>query len=160
MTNILCMDLATITGWATEIEGSRRTGFINFAPHQGEGPGWRYIRFNVWLYGWKPQEAQASKSINLVVTERAIPNMKQRAATEIAFGLSTRVEEFCARHYLRLETVHNATLKKYFTGDGRAEKEDMLEAAHKIDPKIEDHNEADAVLLLAYAKQVILRKKK
>ncbi|HVI07022.1 MAG TPA: hypothetical protein VND65_01885 [Candidatus Binatia bacterium] len=152
--NILALDLATTTGFASEIRGFRSTGFKNFAPRGTEGPGWRWIRFSVWLYTWKDQP------LELVVIERPIPNPNNRHSGELAFGLSTRVEEFCARQNLRLETLHNATVKKYFTGDGRAEKEDMIRMAQRIDPKIENDNEADALLLLQYAKLVTLKKRK
>jgi hypothetical protein len=149
--NVLALDLATVTGFAVELEGKRKSGYMNFAPHDRETPGWRYIRFNVWLYGWKERKLQ------LVITERAIPSMNNRFATEIAFGLSTRVEEFCARERLRLVTVNNSTLKKYFTGDGRAEKPEMIRFAQQVDPNVKDDNEADALLLLQYAKLVILK---
>jgi crossover junction endodeoxyribonuclease RuvC len=152
--NILAIDAATVTGWASEIDRRRESGFKDFTPLPGEGPGWRYIRFNVWLYTWK------EKPLELVVVEKTIPNMTRAITSEIAFGLSTRVTEFCARQRVRLIGIHNATLKKYFTGDGRAEKHEMIRAAQTIDPKVEDDNEADAILLLQFAKLVILKGKK
>jgi len=152
--NLLALDLATKTGFAAEIERRRESGWKDFTPLPGEGPGWRYIRFNVWLYSWK------EKSLELVVVEKTIPNMTHAMTSEIAFGLSTRVTEFCARQRVKLIGVHNATLKKYFCGDGRAEKYEMVRMAQEIDPGVKDDNEADALLLLMYTKLVILKGKK
>jgi len=152
--NILALDVATKCGFAAEIDRRRESGFKDFTPLPGEGPGWRYIRFNVWLYSWK------GRKLDLVVVEKTIPNMKRAITSEIAFGLSTRVMEFAERQHVPLIGIHNATLKKYFTGDGRAEKFEMILKAQAIDPNIEDDNEADALLLLQYTKLVILKGKK
>jgi hypothetical protein len=149
---VLCLDLGTRTGWASFIGPDVKSGFENFAPHPGENRGCRYIRFNVWLYSWKTQKLED------VVIERPIPFHNNRQAAEIAFGLSTRVEEFCARHDVRLHLVNNATLKKWATGDGRASKSDMLTFARAVSHRqIIDDNEADAVVLLDHAVKVVLK---
>lgn len=93
-------------------------------------------------------------------------------ATELLVGMTTRIQEFAAKIGAEYEGVHTGTPKKWATGNGRASKEDMILAANhrafdiaagvkheqRIDPKpgsrrITDDNEADALLLLAWAKE-------
>lgn len=151
MTGILALDLATRTGYAAEIDGLRKSGAVSFDPHKHEAGGWRYVRFNAWLY-----ETWKGRGLKMVVTERALPNHYQRATAEIAFGFATRVEEFCARNFIPLHTVHNATLKKFATGHGKAVKGNMLKFAQILKPGVNDDNEADALWLLEYANKVII----
>jgi hypothetical protein len=47
--------------------------------------------------------------------------------------------------------VHTATLKKFSTGSGRANKQDMIKAAKEQGWNPEDDNKADACFLLEYA---------
>ena len=56
---VLALDLATVTGWAARIDDQDTSGFVDFTPHPGEGRGWRYIRFNAWLYPWKQWNLEA-----------------------------------------------------------------------------------------------------
>ena len=46
--NILSLDMATTTGWASNIHG-RRSGVIEFALKRGESPGMRFLRCRAWL---------------------------------------------------------------------------------------------------------------
>jgi hypothetical protein len=147
--SILALDLATLTGWAAETNGVRESGVVECSAHKGETKGWRFVRFNVWLYGWK------DLGLKLVVYEH--PHHRGGAATECAYGLSTRVEEFCSRHYIRCESVHTATLKKHATGHGHATKDMMVKMAQVLKPGVSDDNESDALWLLDYAKSHILR---
>lgn len=153
--NILALDLASTTGFATEVAGHRRSGYKNFTPLAGEGPGWRYIRFNVWLYSWKVVPW------DLVVIEKALPRHVSALSAEIAFGLSTRVTEFCERQNVKLVSVHGATLKKWACGKGNGTKEDMLRAAQRqlgIKGMVDD-NEIDALWLLHFAQERIRKSK-
>lgn len=85
----------------------------------------------------------------LIVYEAA--HHRGGAATEIAAGLATRVQEFCARHRIEHASVHSATLKKATTGKGNADKAAMLEAVAKRWKAVESDDEADAIALLHFA---------
>ena len=63
----------------------------------------------------------------------------------------TEVLAFAAEHNIELMPVHTATLKKFATGSGRANKDDMVQAAKARGWSPQDDNEADAQLLLDYA---------
>lgn len=60
----------------------------------------------------------------------------------------------CASKNIEYSSVHSATLKKFATGSGRANKEDMMRAATLWSGRvIDDDNEADSLLLLKYTKE-------
>jgi Holliday junction resolvasome RuvABC endonuclease subunit len=148
---ILALDLGTHTGWALSENGHVESGVQVFDVKRGESPGMRYLRFNRWL----EEMASSDPRPDVVVFEQA--HHRGGAATEVAAGFSTRVLEFCARHGIEHASVHTATLKKFATGKGNADKEQMLEGARRrFKPELADDNEADALWILEYARQEIL----
>lgn len=142
--NVLAMDLATTTGYAALIAGVRTSGSVCCPVKPSEHRGWRFIRFNHWLYKWR------ERGLDLVVYEKPIPFHSSQSASMVAFGLASRVEEFCARGNIRCEAVANTSIKKW-AGAGRSDKEAMVKAAQILKPGVLDHNEADAIWLLDYA---------
>ncbi len=142
---ILALDLGTRTGWATNVHGPIESGTDTFDIKRGESPGWRYLRFNAWLGQWAPDSWRP----DLVIFEQA--HHRGGAATEVAAGFATRVLEFCARQGIEHTSLHSATLKKWATGKGNADKGAMLEAVARRWRRVDDDNEADAVALLHYA---------
>lgn len=145
MNRILALDLATHTGWAADLAGERTSGVAHFPVVGRESDGMRFVRFNVWLYGkWK--EAK----LDIVVYEQS--HHRGRAATEVAIGMCTRVQEFCARRGIPFQTVHNSSVKKFATGGGRAEKYAMVKAARMLKASVVSDDEADALWILEFAK--------
>jgi len=142
---ILTLDMATKTGWATNIHG-RRAGVIEFALKRGESPGMRFLRCRAWL---NELHKLLSGKIGVIVYEQA--HHRGGAATAVCVGLVTEVQAFAAEHNIELMPVHTATLKKFATGNGRASKAEMIQAAREKSWNVQDDNEADAVLLLEYA---------
>ena len=143
--NILALDLGTNTGWARGGDEPRiESGVQLFDVRRGESPGMRYLRFNVWL-----QEIGAWPQ--LIVYEQT--HNRGGAATEVAAGFATRVQEFCAARGIEHAAVHSGTLKKFATGHGNAKKPEMVQAAQKLKPGVTDDNEADALWLLEFGRQ-------
>jgi Holliday junction resolvasome RuvABC endonuclease subunit len=143
--NIFALDLATKTGWSTNIHG-RRSGIVEFPIKRGESPGMRFLRCRAWLSKmWRLLDQQ----IELIAYEQA--HHRGGAATACCVGLITEVQAFAAEHDIELMSVHTATLKKFATGSGRASKQDMIKAAEERGWTPQDDNEADACLLLEYA---------
>ena len=62
-------------------------------------------------------------------------------------GFGAVVELYATKHFVPVKMVPAATLKKWATGDGRADKGDMMSRAGEL----MDDNLADALLLLEYA---------
>jgi len=144
---ILAVDLATKTGWAlwTPEWDAPESGVVDFSPGRGESPGMRFVKFRAWL-----NRITEQFSPDLYVYEAA--HHRGGAATEVCVGLATRVVEAAAGAGANYVPVRTTTLKKFATGAGNAGKPEMIEAAHKrwgFQPK--DDNQADALMLLAYA---------
>lgn len=160
MTSILALDLATRTGWALWDGSRRESGVQVFDVRRGESPGMRYLAFNRWLDGlvfphpYAGEPGQAPR-VGMLIYEQT--HNRGGAATEVAAGFATRVQEFCARHDLQHAAVHSATLKKFTTGKGNAKKPEMIAAVIRRWPpdgpiRVLTDDEADAIALLAYAR--------
>jgi len=148
---ILALDLGTHTGWALLEAGHVESGVQVFDVKRGESPGMRYLRFNRWL----EEMAGGDPRPDAIIFEQA--HHRGGAATEVAAGFSTRILEFCARHGIEHASVHTATLKKFATGKGNADKEAMLEAARqRFKPDLASDDEADALWILEFARREIL----
>lgn len=145
--NILALDMATSTGWACSVNGETFYGTIDLSLKRGESPGMRFLRFGAWLRETKNLMGE----IGLIVYEQ--PHHRGGAATQIAVGLETKVQEYAAKIGAETLPLHTARLKKWATGAGNANKEAMVEKAKKLgyDPKNDD--EADALLCLCYAQE-------
>jgi hypothetical protein len=140
--NVLALDLGSKCGWALW-DGARlvESGVQVFDVKRGESPGMRYVRFRRWL-------DEIGAGVGLMVYEAA--HHRGGAATEVAAGFSTRVQEHCAARGIEHASVHTATLKKWCTGKGNAKKPDMLAAVCNRWKIVTDDNEADAIALLYY----------
>lgn len=51
---------------------------------------------------------------------------------KVLSGMETIIEMYAASQDIETKSIHNMTLKKKFTGSGRAQKEDMLRIANYI----------------------------
>jgi hypothetical protein len=159
---ILALDLGTSMGWAWWSGRRRESGVQTFDLKRGESPGMRYIRFGGWLSAtakWgEPGADVANEGLGpeLIIYEQA--HQRGGAATEVAAGFSTRVQEFCARHGVEHAMVHSMTLKKFVAGKGHASKEMIVSAVNERwgPPFVTSDDEADAIGLLEYAKVEIV----
>lgn len=160
--NILALDLATHTGWATLVDGRIESGVQSFELSREESKGMRFYRFNAWLaqmlnepYG-PPQVPilghEWRNRFHLVAWEQC--HHRGGPATQLAEGLTTRVMEQCAVRGIEHCSVHTGTLKKYMTGSGAASKADMIAAVERLTAvRCESDDEADALAVLFWAKR-------
>jgi Holliday junction resolvasome RuvABC endonuclease subunit len=81
----------------------------------------------------------------LIVYEQA--HHRGGAATEVCVGMSTRVMEVAAQNDIEYSSCHTATLKKWATGKGNADKKAMIKRAYEFVDEVIDDNHADAILL-------------
>jgi Holliday junction resolvasome RuvABC endonuclease subunit len=140
---ILGIDAATKTGWAVydTDEGGRliESGVQDFSKKRGESNGLMFLRFRKWL-DWMMRNIAPS----VVCYEQS--HHRGGAATEIGYGLTTRIQEAAIKYGVEYAPVRTTTLKKHATGKGNADKELMVARARAIlgrEPV--DDNEADAV---------------
>jgi len=89
------------------------------------------------------------KSRGIIIYESA--HHRGGHATACAYGFISVVERVAATYGFETMTVHTSTLKKFATGSGRANKNDMIAAAKAKGWNPQDDDEADAQHLLDYA---------
>lgn len=152
MTRLLALDLGTNTGWAVSDQGRVDSGVQVFDLKRGESPGMRYLRFGRWLS--EMAYFRGGRLPELLVYEAA--HYRGGHATEVAVGLVTRAQAYCAEHGIEHASVHTSTLKKVTTGHARASKEDMVRCvgvrfAEHLHGRQPSDDEADALALLDYA---------
>jgi len=143
--NILALDLGSKCGWAWSEYATVLSGVEEFYVRKGQSPGIRYLEFLRFLDRFRVAE--------LVAYEE--PHLRGGHAAKVLSGFATHLESWCAEHHIEHSSVHTATLKKFATGSGRADKSQMLEAARARFPseQIADDNQADALLILAWAEE-------
>jgi Holliday junction resolvasome RuvABC endonuclease subunit len=146
--NILALDCATKTGWCLWGEKFIESGVEDFSKRRGESNGSMFLRFRHWL-----KDMIAKNNVGFVIYEQS--HHRGGAATEVCVNLTGRVQELCSEFDIEYATVHTATLKKFATGSGKADKVEMIKAAAVIlGRQPVDDNEADAVLLMSYGSEV------
>ena len=154
---ILALDQATTTGWAVSNEegGLLGSGVWHLADKNrtGESRGMRYVRFETELrraiQKWNP---------DIIVHEQTL--LRGGAATEIANGLKALILKVAQEEELDVSCVHTSELKHWATGNGAADKAEMIAAAIRFrlfqwsgpdyHPSIDD-NEADATLIALWS---------
>ena len=142
---IIAVDPGTHCGWATWDGTHLESGVQVFDLKRGESPGMRFLRFREWLGGLVGLIRPA-----VLVFEQA--HHRGGYATEVLVGMTTRIQEAAAEAGCEHVAVHTATLKKWATGKGGASKAEMIAAAcDRYGEWVTDDNEADSLLLLAYA---------
>ncbi len=154
---ILGIDGGIKTGWAICRDGKIiESGVQTFDLGRGESPGMRFLRFRRWLRQMTPAQLWASTEQHVIAYERA--HHRGGAATEIGVGFCTRIQEFAAEQGYESLPVHTATLKKWATGSGRADKADMVKAALQktglvvsLDGDGMPDDQADAILIALWA---------
>ena len=145
--NILALDCGTKTGWASFVDGRVESGVQDFSLKRGESKGIRFLRFNTWLN-------DMLELIKPYVVVYEMAHLRGGSPTEILVGMTTRIEEFCESKNIEYSSVHSSALKKFATGSGKANKEDMRRAAVlKYERIVDNDDEADALHALAWAGQ-------
>jgi Holliday junction resolvasome RuvABC endonuclease subunit len=142
---ILSLDTATRTGFA---HTSAPSGAISFDLKRGESPGMRWLKFRQWLNTFLD-----THPTDLIIYELE-GLARSRAAAHVAHGFTSIVEAIAAERGIDLTNIGPKVLKKWATNNGNAGKMEMMDAAELIVRRpMNDDNEADAILLLAYARE-------
>ena len=146
---VLALDLGTTTGWALAPRGgAMRSGNFRLDPAKVGGNGRRWIAFREWLTA-TAREVGGVQVVYVEDVRRHVSNLSAR----VYCGYLAMLEAWCAANNVRLEGVGVGTIKKHFTGDGRAKKGAMIGEARRRGITVDDDNEADALAILAYGVQ-------
>lgn len=141
--SILCLDQAIKTGWAYYNGATTQTGVEDFSRHRGESQGWVFIRFQQFLQKFPAH-------IDVIVYEQS--HHRGGDATQIGVGMVACILAFCAERGSEYKACHSATLKKFITGKGSADKSLMgAVAKQRWSRTFRDDNECDAFCLLMWA---------
>lgn len=144
--NVLALDLGTTTGWAVATrDGRQRSGSMRLDPKKLGGNGRRWIAFREWLTA-TAREAGGVQVVYVEDVRRHVSNLSAR----VYCGYLAMLEAWCAANNVRMELVGVGTIKKAFTGNGRADKDAMVIEARCRGFTVDDDNHADALAILAY----------
>ena len=144
---VLALDLGTTTGWALRGQhGGITSGTMTFRPSRFEGGGMRFLRFR----GWLAEVAALSGGVARIVFEE----VRAHAGTDAAHlygGWLAHLAAWCEEAGIPYEGVPVATIKRFATGKGNADKAKMVAAIQARGFAPADDNEADAIALLLWA---------
>lgn len=150
MRNLVGLDLATNTGWAS----APPDGLLKFGtktmPSTGDDIG-RFLKdYKDWLEAFLGVETPA-----VVVFEAPILRNGRTHPTTARklMCLAGLTELVCREMDIPVMEANLATVKKQFTGNGHAEKDDMLAAAKRWGWNVRNDNEADACAVWFYGVQ-------
>jgi len=147
----LALDLGSDLGWALFDGHNYEFGLQDFHPDpKTEAVGKRLTRFRSWL---KDMLIDSNNHILVDQVTYELPHHRGGAATRWLVGMATIVVTACADLDIPVDNVHTATLKKWTTGKGRAEKHEMIAAVFARWPKIVGDGER-------YVKPYLAEKKK
>ena len=147
--NVLALDLGTRMGWAIIRPNGTISGMKSFVPRSHDVPGQRWINFRAFL---NELAAMSETDIGAIYFEDLIMNAKHGVGPIVMFGgYVAHLQLWAGVRRIPLYPVHNATIKKHWTGKGNAKKVDMLRVCRERGIHAKDDNEADALALLDYA---------
>jgi hypothetical protein len=143
---VLALDLGTTTGWALRgQDGGITSGTMTFRPSRFEGGGMRYLRFR----GWLTEMAGLASGLSRIAFEE----VRAHAGTDAAHlygGFLAHLSAWCEEHEIPYEGVPVATIKRFATGRGNADKAAMIAAMRARGFAPTDDNEADAIAILLW----------
>lgn len=143
---ILALDLATATGWACAPPDKEPHFGTAELPKSGQDVGTFAVAFSEWLTA-----KLADETPQVVLYEQPSIFSKTTPATLIKLnGLAYDCERICTLHRVRCYMVNPSRLKKFFAGNGRAQKQDMIDVARREGWAVQDDNQADACAVWAW----------
>jgi crossover junction endodeoxyribonuclease RuvC len=143
MKYVVALDLATKTGWAA--------GFATLRPAYGtykvEGSeGAFYAAFDEWL----PTILGVYRDPVVIYESPVLPRFTRIETLRRLYWMGGHVEMICNRRGIACYEAPLTTVKKFWTGSGRAKKPDMVKAAQERGFAVSDDNQADALALWHY----------
>ncbi|SEJ99888.1 hypothetical protein [Achromobacter sp. NFACC18-2] len=143
---ILALDLGTRLGWAVRArDGAVWHGTEAFTPRKSWTPGQRWLRARSFL---------TDLIVRHQVTVIAYEDVKRHMGTDAAhaYGAFLCIVQMVAdSHRATLQPVGVKTIKKFWTGNGNADKDAMKAQATVRGLKPDTDNDADALAILHWA---------
>jgi len=145
---VLALDLGNRTGWALRRRDGRVSlGTEDFNPRDGWHPGQRFSRFRAWLL-----RTINDNNVNQIAYERVVQGPHQSGRAGDIYGAFWGHMLVCAEaHNIVPIPAHTMTVKKHFTGSGRAKKADVIARVKELGFTPDSDNAADALAILSWA---------
>ncbi len=140
MKTLIALDLGSVTGFAVKAKHGLSHGVMNFKV-KGKFSDAGFKKLYDWLRSF-------DEDIELVVEKPHAGRFF--AATRILFGLVAICSLFADEYKVNLTFVSPTSIKKFWCGTGKADKEAMVAETQKKFPNVTDHNQSDAIALLYY----------
>ena len=140
---ILAIDLGNEYGWAVKQSASTDYGWERLTSGSKNNPGKKFQLFEYWL--------RELNDIELTAIYYELVQWNNGASASRAHsGYIAVLQMYAYRREIPCEGVAVKTIKKYWTGNGRATKEMMIAEANKRGFETDNDNCADALALLHY----------
>jgi Holliday junction resolvasome RuvABC endonuclease subunit len=143
---VLALDLSSSIGWATNINaihgGTRDVVAFGTFVVDGTRPE-KLAAFEIWL-----EEMVDNLRPDLVVYER--PFARGQAATRMGWGFAGICEAVAVNSRANVQDAEVNSVKRFWTGNGNATKDDMITAAWALGVDPRNDHEADAIAILHY----------
>ena len=153
---IIALDLGTKTGFCFgdtfnggEDLSSRNHGMKDFSLKGNDVRGDRFLKFHIWFRDLV--KGQLPDKVFFEDVKRHSSNLSAR----VYCGLLSQVEMICVAEGVECHGIGVGTIKKYMTGNGRASKDDMIDAVKAKGLSPYDDNDADAISLFFLACKVV-----
>lgn len=145
MVKILALDPGTNCGFALLDGNNIVSGTWDLSIHRDESRGMRLIRLR--------NKLKEIGKVDIIVFEVS-KNYMSTLGAEVAGEIRGLITTWAHDNKIEYQGINVSTIKKTATGKGNASKELMIQTANKIFNKnLTDDNEADALLLLDYARK-------
>lgn len=146
---ILALDLGSNTGYASGMdEKILRYDAKNWIQKSRYFSNESFLDFFHWLY-------PIAKNYNKIVVERPNASMPGFHSLRVLFGMYGIVQMVCAAWKIEMIHVGATEVKKFWTGQGNALKQNMVAEANKRGYKTDDHNVCDAIAIYTYYMEVL-----
>lgn len=145
---IAALDISLNTGWATGAAGVISFGTRSFSASAGDDAR-AGRRFREWVNGFLDEKKPA-----VLVIERPF---FRGDCTWLLVGLAWEAHRSAEERGIPRFDYQPSTIKKFLTGDGRAKKPQMVQAARARGFNVSSDHEADAIGLLLYHERLVSR---
>lgn len=149
--NILALDLGTKTGFALRRRDGRIAhGTQDFTPRKSWSEGQKWARYRAWLIE-TIREGQVHQVVYELVIRHEVKGRPLWGAAHAYGAFQAITHMVCDSFNVDAIGVNLATVKKSFTGSGRAKKADMIAEANARGYRPDSDNDADALAILHWA---------
>lgn len=139
---ILALDLGNTFGYAIKQLNTINSGWERLTKGKCD-PGKKFNLFEYWL------QDQSDLNISAIYYEDVVRHCSMYNARAYC-GYLAILQSYCYSHNIKCEGIGVKTIKKFWTGNGNATKQMMIEEANKRGFDIQNDNQVDALALLHY----------